>query len=218
MMDPAPHITAIKATKRDPLRSSIDVDGRFVAALPHETIDDLGLAVGAAWDEPTAGRVEAAAAMDKAMRDAMRLLNRRAYSSGELRDRLKRREHGEATIDQAVSQLAARRLIDDEAYGRSVIGQLLSKKPAGRRFLQGKLDARRVPREVIERLLDETDAVRDPLNDAVELATKRLRTAALQRCDPAGRRRRLWALLCRRGFDSETTTAALERLDMENEM
>lgn len=216
-MTDASHITAIKATKRDPMRVSVYVDDRFVASLPRERVADLGLSIGMAWDAAIAGPVAAAVQFDKALRDALRLLNRRAYSSGELRDRLSRKEHDSATIDHVLAYLVERKFVDDRAYGRSVIAQSLAKKPAGRRFLQNKLYQKRLPRPVADRLLDEADRGRDAVADAVELAQKRLRTVALQRCDPAARRRRLWSLLCRRGFDGETAMAALSRLNLVDE-
>lgn len=216
-MPDAPHVTALRSNRRSPTRATVIVDGRATASLPREKLAELGVAVGKEWTPELAARVEAAVVFDKAQRDALRLLNRRAYSSGELRDRLKRREHEPATIDHVVEHLVARGIVDDAAYAKAVVEQTLARRPAGRRLLAAKLMNKRLPRQVIDITLDHTTEHRDVLADAVTLIEKRLRTAALQRCDGPTRRRRLYSLLMRRGFDSDTASAALAQLCLEDE-
>jgi regulatory protein len=216
-MPDTPHVTALRSSKRSPTRATVIVDGRAIASLPLEKLAELGIAVGKEWTPQLASRAAAAVVFDKAQRDALRLLNRRAYSSGELRDRLARREHEPATIDQVVEHLLARGFVDDAAYARAVVEQTLARKPAGRRLLAAKLMQKRLPREVIDATLDHTIEQRDVLADAVDLIDKRLRTAALQRCDGPTRRRRLYSLLMRRGFDSDTASAALAQLRLVDE-
>ncbi len=211
------HITAIKPTRNDPARHTIRAGGKVVATLNDASVKALGLAVGMDWTEELAERVGEAAAKDKAMRDAMRMIGRRALSRGMLAERLARKGYDPEHIDGVVGRLSERGLLDDDAFGRLVVRAELQRKPAGARLLRHKLAQKKVPRELADRLLGEELAERDLVAEARDLAERRLRTAAMQRCDRATRQRRLWSLLGRRGFDVDTIRAALDGLFDEQE-
>lgn len=201
-MSDAPTITAIKNVPSDPHRVSVRVGKKSVAKLPREAVSEIGLVVGERWTEALAARVEQAAGLDKMKRDALRLVNRRDYSSGELVFKLTQKDHPRSLAQALVDEFAERGLIDDEAYGRSVIRTELSRKAAGRRLLQQKLYQKKLPRDLIETLLNAHDADEDhdDITAATELAEKKLATATLQKCDAQKRRQRIYSLLARRGF------------------
>ena len=74
--------------------------------------------------------------------------------------------------------------------------------------------------ELIDRLLDELAPTSEQAAEGTaELARKKLRT--MTRLDPNTRKRRLWSMLARRGFDSDTIRSALADLngleDADNE-
>lgn len=204
-MPDEPTITAIKNVPSDPHRVSVRVGKKSVAKLPREAVGEIGLVVGERWTEALAARVEQAAGLDKMRRDALRLVNRRDYSSGELVFKLTQKDHPRKLAEALVAELAERGLIDDEAYGRSVIRTELSRKAAGRRLLQQKLYQKKLPRDLIETLLNEHDASddHDDIAAATELAEKKLATATLMKCDAEKRRQRIYGLLARRGFGPE---------------
>lgn len=205
-------ITRITPTKRDPLRLTLRAGGRVVATLPRDQVEALGLAVGLAWTDELARRIGPAVDCDKAWRYAVRALGRRALSRGELIDRLRRRGHEAKTAEQVVDRLTDKGWLDDAAYGRSVIQAERARKPAGARLLRHKLAAKRVPRDVAERLVDEAEKDHDPVAAARSFAEQRLRSATLQRADAQARKRRLWGQLARRGFDAHTIRQALQPL------
>ncbi len=205
-------ITAIKPTAQDPARYTIRAGGKVVATLAESSVKRLGLSVGAAWTDALAAEVREAAARDKALRDAMRSVGRRAQSRGMLAERLQRRGYDADDVGRVLDQLEARGLIDDEAFGRLVVRAELHRKAAGERLLRHKLMQKKVPRELIDGVLAEELAGRDAVAEARALAERRLATRALQRLDAPARQRRAWSLLARRGFDVETIKAALDGL------
>lgn len=208
--DPTRVITALRPTKREPTRFAVFVGRRRVATLPFDRIKALELAVGDVFDDSTAWRVAEAAAYDKAMRDAMRVVGRRMIGAAELAERLTtRRGHDADVVRRVLEALVERKLLDDEAYGRAVIEQLLRRKPAGRPLLEHKLIARRLPAELVRRLLDEVDGRTDPVAEARRLIEPKLRSGAFRRLDAPARRRRLSAALARRGFDAEVIHQAI---------
>ena len=203
-------ITAIHPTKRDPKRASIKVAGRYVAALPYKTIDELGLAVGMVWDDAIAAQVEQASTFDKAYNQALSRLNRRAMSSHQLNTKLRELEHDEDTRQRVIDRLIELGLIDDEAYGRALIREIQNRKAAGPHLLRSKLMQKGLDRNLIDRLIEETEPDHDDaVNQALELARRKLRS--LRQVDTNTQKRRVWGLLARRGFNSDVIATAVQQ-------
>jgi len=204
------YITAITPTKRDPKRLSVKVDGHFVAALASKSIDRLGLAPGQPWDEALAARVEQAAAHDKAMDDAMRRIGRRAMSRFEMERKLEQRGHDEAVRAAVLDRLTELELLDDEAFGRSLIRDLTACKPAGPKLLMQKLRQKGLDPKLAQRLVDEAMESSPQVDEALAFARKRL--GAMGQLEARTRQRRLHGQLARRGFERETIEQVMEAL------
>lgn len=210
-------ITAIKTTKRNAIERKVFVDGKCVAALPLDVVVELDLMEGQACSDEMVDRICKAAGYAKAKREALKMLNRRALSCGELTERLKKKGYDGNAVEFVVAELNETGYLNDEAYGRVVIEQERRRKAAGRRLLQQKLYQKKLKRDVIDRLLDEADEERDVVNDALELARKRFETATMQGLEERAQKRRLWSLLQRRGFDYQTIEKVVARLYEERE-
>ncbi len=207
----SPQISALQPTKRDPDRLTIKVAGKAVATLNRRYVEDLGLAVGQAWSDELADAVAEMAIYDKAMRDAMRRLARRAMSRGQVRDKLRTLGHGAAVIDRVLARLDELELIDDAAFGRMLIDETRRARPAGPRLLQQKLRQKGLDPELIGRLIDEAEEHADADADARALIEKTL--PRLRNCDAPTRRRRLYGVLARRGFDNDVIQRAIEEVE-----
>jgi regulatory protein len=204
-----PRITAIAASPRHPQRASIKVDGKWVATLTHALIDELNLTVGQAWDDRLEQRVAEAAAYDKALRGAMRRLDRRAMSTRQLADKLKTLGYSQPVIDRVIGRITELGVLDDEAYGQALIREVQRGKPAGPRLLRVKLVQKGLDRRLIDELVaSATDD--DGVSKARQFAQTKLGT--LMRYDVATRKRRLWGLLARRGFEREVIDDVLSNL------
>jgi len=203
-------ITAITPSRRQPQRVVIRVEGRSIATLPHALVASLGLKVGDAWSEALAKRVAQAATYDKALRAAMRRLDRRAMSTRQLADKLRTLGFEPSIIEQVTARLTELGALNDRAYGEALIREIQRGKPAGPRLLRAKLAQKGLDRALIDELLAEAAADDDPVACARSLAQRRL--TALSRYDVPTRRRRLWGLLARRGFDSDVIEQALTDL------
>ncbi|MDX1564460.1 MAG: regulatory protein RecX [Phycisphaeraceae bacterium] len=205
-------ITELKPSGRDPLLRLVKVGRRTVATLTLDQIQNLGLSVGAVWDETTAEAAERTRRTARARREALRLLGRRAYSASDLADRLGRR-HDAEVAEEVIGQLRRRGLVDDAKLARNLIRQKRSRSPAGSRLLRQTLRQKGIDREVAEEALTEADQVYDAVAEARKLALKKLQSTSYQKIPAAKRRQRLWGLLGRRGFDSQQIAAALENLE-----
>lgn len=203
-------ITAISATKRDPQRATVRAGGRVVATLSVNRISELGLQVGQTWDEALARQVADSAVFDKAMRAAMQRLNRRALSCRQLDRKLRDLGFEDAVRARVRDRLLELGVLDDEALGRAVMRQLQSRRAAGPRLLRDKLMQRGLDQQLVDRLVDESPGAADQVSQAVALVQQKLTSMA--RLDVQVRRRRLWGMLARRGFESETIESALQQI------
>jgi SOS response regulatory protein OraA/RecX len=205
-------VTALRPRPRDAARVELFINQSKAATLSRLQVEQLGIAVGSTIDAELAERIAQAAAVDGALRQANRWLERRSYSSGKLRDRLERSDVERPIAQQVVDHLLSIRAIDDVAYGRALIARVQGRRPAGTRLLRHKLLAERVPEAAIEQLLNEQRNARDPVADAEQIARRYLAGGTAQRTDDRTRRRRLWALLMRRGFDAQTAGMVMDRI------
>lgn len=205
-------ITAIKSTAKDPTRTSIKVDGKFVGALPHARVAEMGLYVGQAWHAADQQRFADAIAYDKAWRDATRRLNRRALSCKQLRDKLAEKGHNSKPIDDVIARLEELGVLDDLSFGRSLVRQTMSRKPAGPHLLRQKMMQKGLDRSIISKIVAETcsDQPDSQVEAAASLVEKKLRTVSMQKLEPVDRKRKLWGMLARRGFEVDTIRKALE--------
>lgn len=139
---------------------------------------------------------------------ALRLLSVRARSREELRTRLLRAGFHPAEIEAALRDLETVGLVDDEHFARELASYGRRHRGLGRRGIVASLRRAGVDPELAERAT--ADLGDDEEARAVELATRR--ASRFGSLDPASARRRLFAFLVRRGYDSEVARSAVQRV------
>jgi regulatory protein len=141
---------------------------------------------------------------------ALRLIERTRRTRSDLTRRLRDKGFQPADVEQVLDRLAAVGLMDDVEYARAFLAGRWGRRAAGWRRLEQELRQRGVsPADIAAgraRLEAEQGAA-----DEVAMARRVLdqtarRYAAL---DPQERRRKLWALLARRGFSIDVINEAL---------
>lgn len=204
----AGQITALRPTRRDPNRISVDLDGAFAFALPAQLVTHERLEIGDVLDEARVATLLAADEAARAIESALVFLGYRPRSEREVRDRLRRGGYGQEAIDQAIARLHDWRYLDDEDFARRWVENRAMHRPRGKRLLQQELRTKGIDRETAREVIDE--AALDEEGDAEQLARRRLPSYAGD--DPAAIRRRLGAYLARRGYGYDVIRAALERV------
>lgn len=210
-------ITALRPSKRVPGRVSVHVDNKSLGSVDALHAYDAGIRVGAAWTPALADTFCDLVSQLKAKSYAINALGMRTLTSDQLRRSLTRRGHAQHIAEATVERCREVGLIDDRAAARSLVRRELIRKPAGRMLLESKLRAKGIDRsiiaEVVSQALDaETEAGRDQLTGATQLATKRLRLAKPPADDEQRFKlhRRVGAHLARRGFSPDTCRRAVE--------
>jgi regulatory protein len=111
-----------------------------------------------------------------------------------------------------VARLIALGILDDAQFARQFIRAKISGAGLSRRRLQSELWRRGVARDVIDAALAEV-LVEDEVDEDAQIAqvaAKKLRT--LRSADPAAARRRLYAFLARRGYESSAIRRVMDAL------
>lgn len=205
-------ITAIVPSTRDPDRVRIRVGRKTMAVLGRRSAEQLGLSVGMAWTDEVAAKAGQFRAVEKAYRSAMNRLARRPLARRELRFRLIRAGHDAGAVDLALDRLVERGYLNDRALADMAARDLAGRKKAGRRLIVTKLKQRGIEGEEAEQAADEALEQVDAAAAAAELIEKHL--PRLRRHPVLTRRRRLWSMLARRGYDSEAIDGAFRRVDI----
>lgn len=148
---------------------------------------------------------------------ALRLLEFRARSVDELRRKLVQKGAQAAEIEDVLARLSAQKLLDDDAFARQFARAKVLGPGASRRRIILELTRKGVAPDVAGRAvegLEENEGI-DPSATIHRVAEKKWK--ALASLDAFTRKRRLYAVLARRGFNPDEIRSALDRLGEELE-
>ncbi len=212
-LDGIASITSIRVCPDDPVRVSLRVNKQQVGRVLLETKAKHKLEVGTAWTEELAETLRMELDQGNAYRAAIRILTKRAKSSGELRRKLREYKYETDAIEWSIERLIELEILNDEEYARMVVRSQLSRKPAGRRLLSGKLREKGINQSISDRVLDEMLEDRDTLGDARKLAEQAARSIS-DRHERDVRVRRISGRLARRGFDFDVIRKVVDELDL----
>ncbi len=212
-LDGTASITSLRGCPDDPARVSIRVNRQRVGRVLIETKVEHALEVGTIWDERLAMALAEELNRGNAYRAAVRILTKRAKSSGELRRKLREYKYESDAAEWAIGRLVELGVLNDEEYARMVVRSQLSRKPAGRRLLSGKLREKGIEQNLIDRVLDEALEDRDTLADARKLAQQAARSIS-ERHPSEVRVRRITGRLARRGFDFDVIRKVVDELKL----
>jgi regulatory protein len=149
--------------------------------------------------------------VDRSSRDAyvagLKLLARRELSELQLRQRLLRREHDEAAVDDAILQLKSERALDDRRVAGALARNEILTKKHGRLRAQRQLEAAGIAPPAAREALDEvfTGVEGDEILEAA--LAKRLRGG--RSIEDDAEFRRLYRFLIGQGFEPGRVMATL---------
>lgn len=156
------------------------------------------------------------------LKPALRLLAARARSVGELRERLLKKGLEAKDVSHCINWLSERRLLDDEAFARSLILDRIRFSPRSPFLLKRELTEKGVGSSLAERTLDSLldeeglsakDLSREAGREWVRKQGSKVRSDLLGprfQKQPEKARRRLYGFLARRGFVGDAARAGLE--------
>lgn len=111
--------------------------------------------------------------MNQAVYDkAIRLLNIRLHTTGELFQKLKLRKFKPDEIAEVVRELERLKFLDDERFTRIFVENMKAYKDWGYFGIKAKLIKKQVPADIMEHTLEEFFTAEDELKTAKRLAAK----------------------------------------------
>lgn len=138
---------------------------------------------------------------------ALRMLARRAYGAEELRGKLFEKGFSEDQAADAVGWLLELRYLDDGAYAEN-----LARSCAARGYGPYRIRQELRRRCLDEALIEETMEAAPPVEDGVDAALARLARGSMD----AKERRRVAAVLYRKGFSWDDIRAGFSRMENED--
>ncbi len=212
-----PLVSAIASSVRHPGRFEILVNGAVVATLSLDGIDRLGVRIGAPLTESLANRLAVESAALHTFDRALTVLAARPRAARELERLLVRKGEPAEHVASAVTRLLTLGALDDAQFARQFIRARIAGSGLSRRRLQSELWRRGVARDVIDAALAEV-LVEDEIDESAQIAqvaARKLRT--LRSLDAATTRRRLYAFLARRGYESSAIRRVVDALPVGSE-
>jgi len=150
-------------------------------------------------------------ALEEAYRAALAIIERKARTSRELAEALKRKGYSAEAIAGCLQRMQSRRLLDDSAYARRFAEQRTTGQRKGRLLVRQELVQRGISKEEADRALGELD---DNLEIEAAKALARKKWPQLKG-ELRERRMKLTAFLMRRGFPSSIVRTALAQVQSE---
>lgn len=140
---------------------------------------------------------------------AQDILSRRDNSEYELRQKLGKKGVYGSELEETIAWLKAKKYLNDAATARHYIEGMLRTRAVGKRYLQHKLQQKRIAPDVIKEALNEL------LDETQEKALLKKAAAAWQRTHPkkADDKIRLSRFLLSRGFSGYFIQQQLESLE-----
>lgn len=205
-----PTITKISEQKRRGNRRNIHLNGAFAFGVNLNVVARFRLREGMSLSDEQVRQIEVGEVRQECFDHAMRFLESRLHSRGELFKKLMRREYGEKIINDVLDDLARMDYVNDARFAKTKALSAAQHKHHGQRRAFIELIKSGVDRPTAERALEDVYETHDSLAVARQLAQKQ--APRLRKLDPLTARRRLAGMLLRRGFDYDTVRPVIDEV------
>ncbi len=204
-------IEAIEPDRRQKGVVRIVIDGRTVLSLPDDLVRREQLVVGSELTPERLTRLIGADDREAAYRTALRALERRPFAKRDLHRRLVLKGHLPDLAAAAVERAEAAGYLDDAKYAQMYVASR-SARGRGATRLRRELAQLGVARELVDAALAE-QSVSNPSaeRDQIEAIIARKRPQ-LEGLPPYQARRRLLAVLARRGYTGSLVRDLVRRI------
>ncbi len=149
-----PKITKIEQQKKNPDRVSIYINNKFAFGLKKSSLLEAGLKKGQEITKEQLKKLKQKDIEDKNWDRALRFLSYRPRSEKELERYLKKKKVSDTETTTIIERLKERAYIDDKAFTTWWIEQRVKHKPRGRILLYKELAQKGVPKELINKGLN----------------------------------------------------------------
>lgn len=164
-------ITTIKQQAKRADRYSIFLNGKYAFSLREAELITLGLHSGQEISDEQLSEYKGESDLGKWYDKTLNLLSFRLRSEWELRDYLRRKDCPTEISDKILNKLSNNGYLDDEQFAKRWVENRRLMKSTSRRRLAQELKQKRIPSDIIEKVLaDDKEATdeREVLRELVE--------------------------------------------------
>lgn len=208
----------VTGVKKEKGGATIEINGDVTLWLNRDIWLERPLAEGESIDLQSFQKWLLPRQYPEALNYAVSLLAIRARSSGELRQKMKRKHYMDDTIEMALYKLETEHLLDDEAFAREW-AETLSLRQMGKHRIMQELRLKGIDTEIAQRALAGLDSEQG--NEAAVLMAHKLVMRHANEPDTRKAMNKIMAAMARRGYGYEearnAVAEAMRRLEDEDE-
>ncbi len=202
-------ITLIEPQKKKG-RYNIYIDNEFSFGVYEDTLVKFGLRKNDNIDEKKIMEIKNYDEFNYGKKIAYNYLKYRQRSEKELRDRLRKQKISNSNIEKILTFFRNHNFINDENFAKSMIGSIMSKKPAGKKLITQKLLQKGINKNVIFDLVEL--GIKDEVEEenAIILLNKYVKKL---KEDPTEKKyQRAFRYLLSRGFSYDISEKAVKKI------
>ena len=206
-------VTAVEMQKKQPHRYNIYVNDEYAFSAHEDVIVKYRIIKGSVLSDPLLQEALDEEERGSAYRAALRYIGPAMRSSMEIAAKLKSKGYGDEQIASVIDRLQREKYVNDGQYAETLAGQRLRSQRKGPLWIKRELRQKGIDQAQIDAVLANIDE-KEERKQARALAAKRWSS---DRSEPAVKRRKIVAMLQRRGFRSETVKLVINELHQAEE-
>jgi len=205
-------ITAITAQKQNPDRVNIYLDGEYGFSLSR--LIAAWLEPGKVLDQKQIDELVDRDTKEKTLQAALKLVDYRARTEKEVRDKLSKKGFESANIEDVITKLREDRMLADGEFADSWVENRNQFHPRSQRLMKYELRNKGISEEQIEEALKNSAG-----DDALALLAANKVKNRFAELDWQGFQKKMMAYLLRKGFSYEVVSPTIKRVwrDLQNE-
>ncbi|KAA0955061.1 recombination regulator RecX [Planococcus sp. ANT_H30] len=207
-----PIISKITQGKKNPERYNIFFEDKYAFSVDEAVLIRYQLTKGKELDQWTIEEVNFEDEVRKAYNKALYYLGFRMRSEGEVRQKLKEKEYGDAVIDEAIKKLYVHSFLDDQQFSEALMRTQIKSGKKGPRAIQQDMQKRGIDKQTQKDVLD-SYSEEEQLEIAKGLAEKIALKEKMK--TPSQIHQKINDTLMRKGYNYSLIKLAIEELDLE---
>ncbi|WP_142829809.1 recombination regulator RecX [Planococcus soli] len=209
-----PIISKITQGKKNPERYNIFFEDKYAFSVDEAVLVRHQLTKGKELDQWTIEEINFEDEVRKAYNKALYYLGFRMRSEGEVRQKLKEKEYGDAVIDEAIKKLYTHNFLDDQQFSEALMRTQINSGKKGPRAIQQDMQKRGIDKQMQKDVLD-SYSEEEQLEVAKVLAEK---IAAKEKMKtPSQIHQKITDTLLRKGYNYSLIKLAIEDLELEKD-
>lgn len=201
-----------RITAKDGVNVSIHLDNDETLIISGEVVLKFGLRKNDVISDDIYTHLLTENQKYKINHSALNFLGRRIHSAYELKNKLRKKKFDNELIDEVINSLKSSGLLNDQEFADRFTAELILRKKSGINKIKAELIKRGIDRNIISNLLNSLDTGNNQVEQAKEIASKKLATLKKRIDDKNKLKQRIYSFLFSKGYDYDTINTVIGEL------